>query len=417
MSQDGRKRLSDLGGKPPWPFIVVGLVALLIIVNVARGSPGPRTDAPRPPTPVHQPTAQADTHDLDHWIEWSAEDGPQNYRVAGYQIAASTGFRDGQSVARLTLTDADGLTTTLLGNESSFGPSIAFAVVQLDASNPLHQIIVSSYSGGAHCCTSITVLEPRNGHWLSHDLGSWDGDRPALPRDLDEDGIKEFQFVDQAFLYAFASYADSWSPPLFKRLIDGRLTDVSLATAFRPHFQRYAATSREACLVGSNGACAAYVAAAARTGNLDTAWTTMIGAYDQASDWSLPTACRLRTSGDCQTDARLEFATFPEALQWFLGEQGYMPASYVPPLQAAGPSFDCGAARTDTETVICADSHLATLDRTMAFAYTRASALSPDRSALRTSQRSFLAARNMLSSGDQIAAHYEQRISVLLAVD
>lgn len=417
MTTEPGHRRSQGRRKPPWPLLVIGIVSLLIVVNVARGGPSSTPAPPAPPPLAPAPVIEADTHELGQWVEWSAGEGRQPYRLGQYRIVVSAGYEEGLREARLEISDANGLATSIRGHGSTFDASIAFAVVQLDASDPVQQLVVSSYSGGAHCCTTLTVLEVRENRWLSHDLGSWDGDRPDIPVDLDGDGIKEFRFRDPAFLYTFASYAESWSPPVFKQLAQGRLTDVSTKPSLRPHFEAFAARSRQACIEGSNGACAAHAAAGARAGDPDAAWRTMIGAYNQASDWGLTTACRLRTPKECPAEARLEFATFPEALQWFLGDQGYTPASYIPPLQAAGPSFDCGAAQLPAETLICADHRLAILDRTMAVAFARATALSADRSELRASQRNFLAARNTQNDVTQLAEAYEERINILLAVD
>lgn len=287
------------------------------------------------------------------------------------------------------VTDSAGATTEIVGAGTGYGANAAFAVTRLDASDIVSQVLVSTFTGGAHCCSVLTVVESRDGAWRTYDLGSWDGDTPAMPRDLDGDGVKEFRFVDQAFLYAFASYAESWAPPVIQNRVDGRIEDVSKASVYRPVFDKAAADSRIACLERSNGACAAYVASAARAGRLDGAWAEMLDAYDQASDWTLPTACRVRTSGSCPVGAEMTFSTFPEALQWFLGEHGYTRKVYIAPLDATGPSYDCGAARTVSERAICRSSDLAMLDRTLAVAYSRAMALARDRAALRATQRSF----------------------------
>lgn len=360
----------------------------------------------------------ADTDPLDVWIDWDSVQGPADRRIGGYRIQVSSSLdSSGLHTPRIRLTDPAGLVTEITGVGTSYTANAAFAVTRLDANDPVPQVLVSLFSGGAHCCSVLNVLESRAGEWRSYDLGSWDGDRASIPQDLDGDGVKEFRFVDQAFLYAFASYAESWAPPVVQKLINGRIQDFSNSTAYRPIFEQAAADSRTACMESSNGACAAYVATAARTGRLDAAWAEMLNAYDQMSDWQLPTACRVRTSASCPAGAEMTFSTFPEALQWFLGEHGYTDKVYVAPLNATGPSYDCGAARTASERAICRSPDLAVLDRTLAVAYSRAMALSRDRLALRATQRAFHLTRRNEDDAARLTALYDARIDELLAID
>lgn len=363
-------------------------------------------------------SAPADTGPMDQWLDWDATKGSGPYRIGGVQIAISPRLdADGLSAAEVRLTDASGLSTTVMGSGTTWSAAAKVAVTRLSAADPVPQVLVSSFSGGAHCCSSLTVLESREGRWRSHNLGSWDGDAPPLPRDIDGDGVKEFEFLDQAFLYAFASYAESWAPPLVQTLANGQVQDVSKSAAYRSLYQQDAAETRSACLAGGNGACAAYVASSARAGRLDDAWAEMLGAYDQASDWILPTACRVRTASECPAGAQLSFSTYPEALQWFLGEHGYTERAYVAPLAATGPSYACGAASTLSERAICLSADLSLLDRTLAVAYSRAMALTSDRSALRAGQRAFHAERRDVTDEGELKSLYEARIGQLLAID
>jgi hypothetical protein len=408
-------------GRPAHIWIAGLALAALAAIGLGQvfGGPAPRDGTQPLPTPVAA-TAPAvpDTDPMDVWVDWDTNQGATDRRIGGYRIEVSSGLdADGLHVSRIRLTDTAGATTEIVGAGAGYGANAAFAVTRLDASDTVSQVLVSTFTGGAHCCSVLTVVESRDGAWRTFDLGSWDGDTPAMPRDLDDDGVKEFRFVDQAFLYTFASYAESWAPPVIHKLVDGRIRDVSKAAAYRSVFEQAAAGSRIACLERSNGACAAYVASAARAGRLEAAWAEMLDAYDQASDWTLPTACRIRTSGSCPTGAEMTFSTYPEALQWFLGEQGYTRRVYIAPLNATGPSFDCAAARTISEQAICRSSDLAVLDRTLAVAYSRAMALARDRAALRATQRSFHRAKRDEGDIARLSALYEMRIGELLAVD
>lgn len=353
-----------------WACALIAAAAIGAWLWSMIDGPVPRT-APGPLLAVQEPTPErpADTDAMNAWVSWRSDQGTTDRRIDGYRIkVSSTLTADALVAPRFLLTDASATMTEVVGVGAGYIARAEFAVVKLDPDDTSSQVLISAFSGGAHCCSDLTMHESRNGQWRSVELGSWDGDTPSMPADLDGDGIKEFQFVDQAFLYAFASYADSWAPPLIHKVVNGQVEDVSTSPAFRAVFEAALIESREACLERSNGACAAYVAAAARIGRLDTAWEDMLGAYDQASEWTLPTACRVRTAGECPVGADLIFSTYPEALQWFLGEHGYTDKTYVEPLTASGPSFSCGSTRSASDRAICQAPNLAILDRTLAVA-------------------------------------------------
>lgn len=410
--------LSTGDKRPSWPWLL-GLVVLGVVVAVVAGGENTRSRSISSPlAPTDEAVAPLpDTNVEGQWIEWKGDDLARTYRVGGYSLTvAPIVDSEGLPAAQLKIIAPDGAPLDHQTSGSSWA-NLSFMVVQMDAGDPARQLIVADYSGGAHCCTQVTVFERRDGRWNRSELGSWDGDVPATPKDLDNDGRKEMVFVDQAFLYAFASYAESAAPPVIKQVHQGKISTLSTERAFRPTYAAYLEEVRPDCLAGSNGACAAFVATAARLGQLDAAWSLMLSAYDQASDWDLPKACRIRTQDACPPEAELTFATYPEALQWFLGKNGYASPVYIEPLIAAGPSFECGAARTVGERSVCTVPALAMQDRMLAMAYTRASALSRDRQALRVSQRSFLSSRNNLADPAALSALYQNRIELLLAVD
>lgn len=408
------------------PFVAGGvLVAVLAGAGIAAIAPKFRspespnvaeTRAAPNASELLAETASADTAPQNTWIEWTSDKPLNTYRVGGFEFSFRPIVDDGLNAARMRIATADGVSTELTGQALSWAASADFAVVQLDARKSDRQVLFSSFSGGAHCCTSLTLLEIKDGAWRATDLGQRDGDAAQLPRDLDGDGVKEFVFVDQSFLYTFDSYAGSWGPPVVVSVADGRVRDVSAQARFKSMYQSELAEMRDACGERANGACAAYVATAARVGQLDQAWAFMLRSYDQSSDWIYPSACRVRTAAECPAEAELKFASFPESLQWFLGEQGYTAPSYVEPLQARGPSFSCGAARKASEQAICASNELSALDRLMARAYTRATALTADRASLRTSQRDFLAARDQAFDELALRDLYADRIRQLAAI-
>jgi uncharacterized protein YecT (DUF1311 family) len=401
--------------------VLVG-IALLVLVGIgsALASGQHKPSPPAPPiaamATASAPALPAPTDPTDTWIEWDSADGPKHFQVGTYSLDAASVFQDELNAPQFALRGESGAPLTWTGDGTSWSAAGQFAVTAL-SSEPSQVILLSSFSGGAHCCVTLTLAAEHGGAWRQLELGSWDGDRVDLPADLDGDGVKEFRFADQAFLYAFTSYAESYAPPIIHKIRDGQVRDVSGEPQYRPVFAAYAQQTREACEKSGNGACAAYVAAAARAGKLDEAWAVMLGSYDQAQVWELPKACRLRTAGACPTEAEIKFATYPEALQWFLGEHGYAPKVYVEPMRSSGPSFDCSRVTSPGENAVCGSPSLAEMDRALALVFARAMALSPDRTRLRSAQRTFLASRNATADVEALAALYQSRIEQLVAIE
>jgi hypothetical protein len=219
------------------------------------------------------------------------------------------------------------------GEEASYAPEVM--VVENPSGPPL--ILFQTYSGGAHCCTTVQAIVERSGRLEPVTVYEGDGGPlEAPPVDLDGDGTLDFRFYDNAFLYRFASYADSFAPPLILNLVDGRVMNVSERSVFRRLFERTFTEARARCVEQEdryrNGACAAYVASAARLGRFDEAWAEMERSYDRSSDWGLEHCAVDYVDGECPQ--RQDFASFPEALRHFLADTGYVtsPAGDAPNL-------------------------------------------------------------------------------------
>jgi hypothetical protein len=157
------------------------------------------------------------------------------------------------------------------------------------------------------------------------DLGSWDGlGLGSVPIDLDGDGTPDFVFGDNAFLYAFDSYAGSWAPPKILNVIGGKVVDVSTAPRFRNVFRVDMEKARDYCHKHDNGACAGYVADGARAGVLSTAWAFMLAHYNRYSNWEYPSRCvGASIDGNCK-GCELQPRDYPQSLRWFLEDNNYI---------------------------------------------------------------------------------------------
>lgn len=188
-----------------------------------------------------------------------------------------------------------------------------------------------SYTGGAHCCNAIRVAVVAPGRIRTVELGAWDGEpQEAFPSDVDGDGTVDFVQSDQRFRYAFASGAGSRTPPQILNIEGGRAVDVSAHARFRPLFEADMAANRAECLDrGSdrNGACAAFVASAARIGRLGEAWAEMLAAHEPTPAQALAFDCRVAWNerAECPRGQEIRFGGFPEALRHFLTRWGYIP--------------------------------------------------------------------------------------------
>lgn len=257
---------------------------------------------------------------------WDSEQNgsPKTYNLGGYKLTL-TAKKNGDQMMEpwLAVTAPDMPPLSLQGQGAGDVARADFTVMKL-APKQQPSVVFTSYSGGAHCCVEVQVAQPSGKAWKKINLGSWDGGGIEAPRDVNGDGIADFVFVDNAFLYAFDSYAASWAPPLVMNVANGKGVNVSAA-------KRYAALNRAdmektkpECAKHQNGACAAYVADAARIGRFDEAWTFMLANYDKKSEWTYPARCNgAKVDYQCKgTETKPK--DYPEALRWFLEDNGYI---------------------------------------------------------------------------------------------
>ena len=265
--------------------------------------------------------------------DWSyARQGASTRYRAGPVEIVMEGMRDARSPdlvqPRLTVEYPGYPPVTLIGADTSPSQQHRFAVGRWDATRMF--VLFQSYSGGAHCCTQVQLVLPDKDLLQVIDFGEWDGDySDRMPSDLDGDGMIDFVFYDNAFLYAFASYAESGAPPLVMNVVDGDVVDVSDRPGFSYLFEDALREHRQYCLrphdMSPNGACAAYVATAARVGRFDQAWGEMLRAYDRRSSWDLPTDCAAALVNQaCPEKSVQRFRDYPDALRHFLAAQGYI---------------------------------------------------------------------------------------------
>lgn len=229
----------------------------------------------------------------------------------------------------------------LVGAQAPYASSVV-QLADLDPSNKYPEVILSSFTGGAHCCTEIKALtsDASGNNWSEVKLGSYDGG-PGPAKDPLNNGRYYITVSDDRFLYKFTNYACSSSPTRLLRLDGKNLKDVTLDQAFVAYHAKALKSFEESfpaegdertrsdCI---NGFLAGYVATKALVGELESGWQAMLKAYFRGSDWGLK-ECQAGydEKGDCKGPETV-YSSFPEALKALLLRSGYIKVGSGPSL-------------------------------------------------------------------------------------
>lgn len=209
------------------------------------------------------------------------------------------------------------------------------AVVRFRRSDPRPGVIVESQSGGSGGDMTAQLLIPSEAGYQVVSLGRQDG--PGLqgqladsPQDLSGDGSVDLKLEDGAFDSVFGCNACTPRPPRLFTVKDGMVVDESLDPTLRRVFSDDMARLAPICLSDTpdrNGACAAYVADAARSGRFQAAWAAMLKHYEHGGvQWepcSVPVSAW--TDHRCPEGRITRFESFPASLRAFLKRNGYLP--------------------------------------------------------------------------------------------
>lgn len=283
--------------------------------EAATPSSAPPATAPAPPKPAPQPA----------WVKWDADDdgSPRSYQAGPFNVSlAKTKAPEGLLRPTLTISDGGGAPLLLQGAEGSMSMAQAeFTVAALDRQAPdRQQLLVRTFTYGAHCCFEYKLVERRGPQWVVHDLGQFDGAGMPTPKDVDGDGRLELLGTDQRFLYAFTAYAFSLAPPQVQEVVGGKLVDVSAEPRYRAIYEADAAKAAKTCRENPDpGPCIPYAATMARLGRLEEAWPVVVAADPGPEEgcWGGRTYCR----GEQQIPVK----TFRRKVELALADLGYLP--------------------------------------------------------------------------------------------
>jgi hypothetical protein len=228
-------------------------------------------------------------------------------------IPVVTVFADGKQIVELK------------GEGTGTGdPPVSVQIAEIDPGNSSPEIVVSFYTGGAHCCSDTKVISASKdgASWKTIELGQFDGG-PLLASDLAGDEHPVFETRDNAFLYAFGCYACSTAPLKILTIEDGEVKTVSAEPRFRRAHESYLkGMIAEVPNEEVNGFLAGYVGEKILLGEGKQAWTLMLDHYDKASDWGLD-SCDQPLDADGNCPGKTERLAFPAALERMLNENGY----------------------------------------------------------------------------------------------
>jgi hypothetical protein len=273
------------------------------------------------------------------WLRWNTNGRAKTLFASGYRLTlASRTDAEGSLTPVLTIVRPNAPALTLKGATAGHYIRADVGVFRVDARHTGATIFFRSFTGGAHCCMSYELVRPEGAGWRKRHLGSWDDSASPEPQDVDRDGRLELVAGDQRFLYRFDSYAGSVAPPVVYRVVDDRLVDVSSERRYQMAFTSKLDEYKRFCEGDTpNGACAGYVATAARAGRLDKALAelqvrTSSPSVERPEAWVVPEHCGAAASGHGCHDERgtREFQNLNDAVLWFLNDLGYVHSSSGP---------------------------------------------------------------------------------------
>ena len=188
----------------------------------------------------------------------------------------------------------------------------------LDGNN-IPEVIISTNSGGAHCCTNFIIYTWQKNQFFETQTGDLNAGGGVF-KDLNGDEKIEFLTEDNAFLYLFSSYAGSFPPSQILSFNNGKFKNVTrqypqkLKSTAWQMYQAFLESKKEGYEV--NGILAGYVAEKILLGEYEAGWKFMLANYDRTSDWGLEIYRGEKVIG--------KYPNFPTALKAFLIQKGYL---------------------------------------------------------------------------------------------
>lgn len=286
---------------------------------------------------IWQPPSKSGSDQVSYTLNKAAQfsSGTLSVTVKAEKLGADTGYtsvngNDAQGPFHFDL-GKDLPTDEMMSVDALMSDSFNHAaVVRLLPVAETPQVIITNFTGGAHCCTQTTILTraPRSESWAAITAATLDGDGYWF-EDVNGDGGQELLSVDNAFLYAFDSYAGSFAPLKIGRLSGGSIEDISEDPSMRSRLVQDLAGMEFSAKLNpelwkSNGFLAGWVASKIRLGQGEEAWKKFMANYEKKSDFGPQSCTTGQKIGDCPADKTMPIP-IPKALAQFLRDNGYGP--------------------------------------------------------------------------------------------
>ncbi len=288
-----------------------------------------------------------------HVIDWNLQrDGSRREYFSGpYRItldgAHSPEGDGGGMLARIAVTDgAASRDRPGAFQELHLSGAVGFerntyarvAVARLDPASPAYSVLVTSFTGGAHCCDDVQIATPTPTAatapqglpgWTVLHPGEFDGaalgfhDKPELVRDGD---VAVLAIPDDRFDYAYGCFACSYAPLRLFGLRAGRLVDRTTEPAFRPLLEADARQAETSCRAGEAGVCPGYLADMARLGRWEEGWRVLNAGVRTRPPWAFPDRLcdGVLTELKCRPGQReTAVPTYAASVRLFLRQRGY----------------------------------------------------------------------------------------------
>ena len=212
------------------------------------------------------------------------------------------------------------------------------AVARLDPASPAYSVVMTSFTGGAHCCDDVQIATPTPSPatdpgglpgWTVLHPGQFDGaalgfgDKAELVRDGE---VAAVVIPDDRFDYAYGCFACSYAPLRVFGLRAGRLVDRTTEPAFRPLLAADARKAEVGCRGGEAGVCPGYLADMARLGRWEEGWRVLNASISGKPRWAFPDKlCDGElTDRKCRPGQReTAVPTYAASVRLFLRQRGY----------------------------------------------------------------------------------------------
>lgn len=309
---------------------VVALVLLFVAFTGAVGMLRPSWLSPEPPD--FSPTAMASSDAAgvvpEVMLPWPAAPGGQGQTMSagGLKLSFLAVEAGGEPV--LQVADSRGSKVTMTGATLlSSDRNNLFGLGSLEGSGKPAALIVATPMSEGCCLVVRVVYRGRDGLKVAN-LGEMPTEvAERYPSDVDDDGRPEWLVPDRRFVAAFGP--SSAPPPMVFQFANGRLRDISENDGFGEIFSSHLAPAQRLCTLGSSGACASFVASAARLGKAEWAWDIMLRNYHRDAVHEATGGCASET--DPQACAEEANENFPARLRRFLRASGYVSSTAVLP--------------------------------------------------------------------------------------